>query len=67
MPTTRLSIFISSVQKELAEERRTLKDYIMNDPLLKRFVSDVFLFEDLPAGDRRADDVYLDEVKRCTM
>ena len=67
MPTTRLSIFISSVQKELSEERRTLKDYIMNDPLLKRFVSDVFLFEDLPAGDRRADDVYLEEVKRCTM
>ena len=67
MPATRLSIFISSVQKELAEERRTLKDYILNDPLLKRFVSDVFLFEDLPASDRGTDDVYLEEVKRCDM
>lgn len=64
MPATRLSIFISSVQKELAEERRTLKNYILNDPLLKRFVSDVFLFEDLPASDRRADDVYLTQVER---
>ncbi len=64
MPATRLSIFISSVQKELAEERRTLKNYILNDPLLKRFVSDVFLFEDLPASDRRAGDVYLAQVER---
>lgn len=57
-------IFISSVQKELQEERRVLKDYIQGDPLLRRFF-DVFLFEDLPASDRRADDVYLDEVDRC--
>ena len=64
MPSTGLEIFVSSVQKELAEERRALKDYILNDPLLKRFVSDVFLFEDLPASDRRADDVYLARVER---
>lgn len=57
-------IFISSVQKELAAERRALKDYIHGDPLLRRFF-DVFLFEDLPASDRRADDVYLNEVDRC--
>jgi hypothetical protein len=42
-------IFISSVQKELAAERRALKDYIHGDPLLRRFF-DVFLFEDLPAS-----------------
>jgi len=58
------TIFVSSAQKELAEERRALKDYIKGDPLLRRFF-DVFLFEDLPASDRRADDVYLDEVDRC--
>jgi len=58
------TIFISSVQKELAAERRALKDYIEGDPLLRRFF-DVFLFEDLPASDRRTDDVYLDEVDRC--
>lgn len=57
-------IFISSVQKELAAERRALKDYIHGDPLLRRFF-EVFLFEDLPAFDRRADAVYLDEVARC--
>jgi len=57
-------IFISSVQKELAAERRALQDYIQGDPLLRRFF-EVFLFEDLPAADRRADAVYLDEVARC--
>ena len=59
-------IFISSVQKELAEERRAIRDYLRGDPLLRRFF-DVFLFEDLPASDRRADDVYLDEVGRCAI
>ncbi len=57
-------IFISSVQKELAAERRALKDYIHGDPLLRCFF-EVFLFEDLPASDKRADAVYLDEVARC--
>ncbi len=57
-------IFISSVQKELAAERRALKDYIHGDPLLRRFF-EVFLFEDLPASDRRADALYLAEVARC--
>lgn len=62
--TDKRSIFISSVQKELADERRALKDYIQRDPLLGRFF-DVFLFEDLAASGRRADQVYLDEVDRC--
>ena len=26
---------------------------------------DLFLFEDVPASDRRADDLYLEEVERC--
>ena len=59
-------IFISSVQKEFAAERRALKDYIEGDPLLRRFF-EVFLFEDLPASDRRADDVYLAEVDRSAI
>ena len=57
-------IFISSVQKEFADERQALKAYLLGDALLSRFF-DVFLFEDLPASDRRADAVYLDEVRRC--
>jgi predicted HTH transcriptional regulator len=59
-------IFISSVQKELAAERRALKDYIQGDVLFRRFF-EVFLFEDLPASDRRADEVYLEEVDRCAI
>lgn len=59
-------IFISSVQKEFAEERQALKAYLLGDALLSRFF-DVFLFEDLPASDRRADAAYLDEVRRCDL
>jgi predicted HTH transcriptional regulator len=56
-------IFVSSVQKELASERRALKEYVHNDPLLRQYF-EVFLFEDLPASGRRADEVYLSEVDR---
>jgi hypothetical protein len=62
MPTS--TIFLSSVQRELADERRAVKSFVEGDALLRRYFS-VFLFEDLPAGDRRADAVYLDEVDRC--
>lgn len=61
---SQIRIFISSVQKEFAKERATLRDYLQSDPLLRRFF-DVFLFEDVPAIDRRADEVYLQEVERC--
>lgn len=37
----------------------------MGDAVLRRFISEVFLFEELPAGDRRADEVYLAAVGRC--
>jgi ATP-dependent DNA helicase RecG len=59
-------IFISSAQKEFAEERQALKAYLLGDALLSRFF-DVFLFEDLPANDRRADAAYLDEIRRCDL
>lgn len=61
MPTA--SLFISSVQRELQEERRAVKAFVEGDPLLRRYFT-AFLFEDPPASDRRADDVYLDEVDR---
>ncbi len=64
MAASLMRFFISSVQKELQVERRALKDYVHGDPLLGRFFH-VFLFEDLPAGDRRSDDVYLEEVEHC--
>ena len=58
----RFKIFISSVQKEFKNERKALKEYINSDALLRRFF-EIFIFEDLPASDRRSDEVYLDEVK----
>ena len=60
------AIFVSSVQREFAAERRAIRDFVQSDPLLRRFFS-VVLFEDLPASDRRADDVYLAQVDRCTV
>lgn len=57
-------VFLSSVQKELAEERRALREYIEGDVLLGKFF-EIFLFERLPASDQRADQVYLEQVDRC--
>ncbi|MBI4801736.1 MAG: DUF4062 domain-containing protein [Elusimicrobia bacterium] len=59
-------IFVSSVQKEFAAERGALRDYLRADPLLRRFF-EVFLFEDMPASDRRMDAVYLEEVSACDL
>ena len=63
---TPLRIFISSVQTEFAQEREALRDYLRGDPLMRRFF-EVFLFEDVPASDRRPDALYLDEVERCDL
>lgn len=57
-------IFISSVQKEFAQERKALAEYIRKDAILGRFF-DVFLFEEVPAQERAADDVYLKAVDGC--
>ncbi len=41
------SLFISSVQKELQEERRALKAFVEGDPLLRRYIVAFFmLFSD---------------------
>ncbi len=52
------------MNKEFAKERAALRDWLHGDPLIRRFF-EPFLFEDVPAADRRADEVYLDEVDRC--
>lgn len=65
MPATRLKIFVSSVQKEFERQRSDLKAFLLGDAVLRRFVAEVFLFEELPAQDSRADEVYLREVERC--
>ena len=57
-------IFISSVQREFVKERKALAEYIRKDAILGRFF-DVFLFEEVPAQERKADGVYCDEVDAC--
>jgi len=64
MAATRLKVFISSVQKEFEQLRPALKAFLLGDAVLQRFISEVFLFEELPARDRRADQVYLEQVER---
>jgi len=57
-------IFVSSVQKELKEERDAVKDYVEHDALLKKYF-DVFVFEeDAPARDKTAEQKYLSEVDK---
>lgn len=56
-------IFVSSVQKELQKERYAIRDCVHGNDLLRQFFR-VFLFEDLPPADRRAGDVYPDEVAK---
>lgn len=59
-----IRIFISSVQSEFAEERELLGNYLQDDAMMRRFFS-VFLFEDVPALDRRPDQHYLNEVEQA--
>ncbi|MGB7511113.1 MAG: hypothetical protein WBP54_07465 [Pelodictyon phaeoclathratiforme] len=53
-----IRIIISSVQKEFWTERAVLRDYLRGDALILRFFES-FLFEDVPAVCRRADELDL--------
>ena len=48
-----MKIFISSVQREFAAERKALAKYIREDAILGKFF-EVFLFEEVPAQERSA-------------
>lgn len=61
-----IGIFVSGVQKELKTERLAVRDFVKTDPLLSRYFG-IFLFEDLPALDRRPDELYLKEVDGCSI
>ena len=61
-----ISIFISSVQREFAQERKLLAEYISTDALLGRFFSP-FIFEDMPAHTDTVQKVYLKGVENCTI
>jgi restriction endonuclease len=57
-------IFVSGVQKELKEERFSVKGTIAENVLLKEYFK-VFLFEDSPAKSKSAKTAYIDEVRKC--
>jgi predicted HTH transcriptional regulator len=59
-----IRVFISSVQKEFANERRLLCDYIRTDGLLGRFFVP-FIFEDMPASEVSAQKAYLTQAAEC--
>ena len=59
-------ILISSVESEFAREREALREYLNGDPLMRRFF-DAFLFEDLPASDRRGDELHAGELEQCDL
>lgn len=59
-----LRLFVSSPQEEFSEERKAIDEHLRSDPLLRRYC-EAFLFENLPATDRRPDAVYLSEVEKC--
>lgn len=59
-------IFISGVQKELKEERRAVKKFILSDALLSEYF-DVFLFEDSPAKSKSSERAYLEEVGKSNI
>ena len=60
---TPIRIFISSVQREFAEERAMLSAYIRQDALLGKFF-ETFVFEESPAQSSSAQKVYLEQVER---
>jgi len=55
------TIFISSVQKEFAAERKALAAYLREDELLKSFF-EPYLFEEMAANDGSPEEVYVGEV-----
>lgn len=57
-------IFISSVQKEFAADRKALAAYTREDELLKLFF-EPYLFEEVPATGDNPGTVYLKEVRNC--
>ena len=59
-----IRVFISSVQREFAQERRQLCDYIRTDGLLGRFFVP-FIFEDMPASEISAQKAYLTQAAEC--
>ena len=57
-------VFLSSVQREFAEERDAIHHHLLTDPVLQLFFEPI-LFEKLPATGAQASEVYLKEVAQA--
>lgn len=60
----KLRVFVSSVQKELAEERRAVKTLIASDPFLDEHCVPI-LYEDEPSMLKPAPQGYLNDLAKC--
>ncbi|WP_054692687.1 DUF4062 domain-containing protein [Geotalea toluenoxydans] len=60
----KLRIFVSSVQKELENERIAITELVSSDPFLGRHV-EAILFEELPAAAISAEVAYLSALRSC--
>jgi ATP-dependent DNA helicase RecG len=60
----KLRIFVSSVQKELENERIAITELVSSDPFLDRHVKTI-LFEELPASASSAEAAYLMALRSC--
>ncbi|MFO7789352.1 MAG: ATP-binding protein [Bacteroidales bacterium] len=58
----KLSVFISSVQKEFAVERQQVYEHLQKDPFISQYFIPV-MFEELPAASKSADKVFLEGIK----
>lgn len=59
-----LKVFVSSNIEEFKEERKLLRQEILQDPILGRFV-EPYLFEFDAAKSQTADNVFINEVEHC--
>lgn len=57
------NIFLSSNQREFADERLRIKDEIESDYFLSKMFR-VFMFENTPASGKTSQETYLDEIER---
>ena len=58
-------IFVSSVQKEFAKVRKQFKRFMSKNPAYRRLFETFVFEEDVVACDRRADELYIDELRKC--
>lgn len=62
--SAKLHLFVSSVQKELENERIAITELVASDPFLNREVQPI-LFEELPASSQSPQSAYLTALNEC--